>query len=136
MTPTLKQLNAYIRTLKDQLGLKDWEVTYDPNANISEGCKGECTSAPNRKEGGICFVDSLWSDTPEFQREAFVHELIHMHTRDARNVGRDLLYDSRILGQGTYQAVFYALDTALERAVDGIAHSVAVFLPLPPWTKR
>lgn len=134
MIPETSEINVYIRTLGDLLGLRDWVLTYDGSMQFENAdVLGECRSAPNRKDGSMRFQDELFAKTVDEQRNAFVHELIHMHTRDARNVGRDLLYDNRLLSNDVYRAVFYALDTALERAVDGIAFSVAKFMPYPPW---
>ena len=129
---TKDNIQAYIRECADLFGLKDWIVTFEDAKPDGENSLGEACAIQHRKLGKIRVADNFWAETPEDQRYVIIHELTHFHLFDVRNAVRDPLFDSRILSNDAYQLLFYNVDSALERAVDGIAMSIAKWLPLPP----
>ena len=121
--------SAYIRSLADVMGLRDWEIDLAREYAEDPDTGAQCQTTYGRKIATIVFGQGFLACDPETQRYYCVHELLHchtcpVHTAVANACGR-LGSDAFSILDGTHR-------DAIEFAVDGIGVAYAKFLPLPP----
>jgi hypothetical protein len=117
-----KQFGSYVRELADLMGLRDWTVHVSPDLpdNPKHGAEADCTFG--RKIVSVAFSDAFFRTSRDSQRATVCHELVHAHIAQLHH----LLH--RILPDPQWEPYY----VAMEYAVDAMAESWSVHLPLPP----
>ena len=135
MTATKKQrklLRAYVRWVADSMELRDWSITlvYDPPAD--DNCLAHVKCVYGRKIATITFPRDFFDCSPERQRHAITHELVHLHFS-----GLEWQYNnlSDRVAPDVFHAIWGGLQDQLEFAVDAMASAVAKHLPMPKQAK-
>ncbi len=134
-----KELGRYIRWCANEIGLRDWtlELYRDPprqrsNSGDEEVHANVCVTA-GRQLAIIRVAANFRTLTPEVQRNAVIHELLHCHLDQTwRVIGEDL-YGSELLTPGQYRLLKSSFVRAEENATDAIATAVAKHFPLVEW---
>lgn len=120
---------AYLRSLADLLGLRDWRVELEDEPCDSQTAAACVRCIYGQKHAYVRLGRGFDDESPGLQRHYLVHECLHLHLRlldDVMvNVGNRLAPD-------TYSALRDTFDDAEEVAIDGIGWAVSQFLPLPP----
>jgi len=129
--PRWAMLEAYVRQCADTLRPKDWELVILRDPPSDGDAIASCYPTEGRRRATLRFSDEFYSDGPISQRLTIVHELIHCHLSDTRDVVRLDLFRSHALSQREYESVDGALVRQMEYAVDDLAAAFAPFLPLP-----
>lgn len=120
---------AYVRTLADLLGLRDWRIELEDEPDTDESCAASVSITYGQKHALVYFGQKWSGHTPEYQRYYVCHELLHCHMKPLADVVHNL---AGKLGSEAYGVVWGCHDDALESSIDGIGWAVAQFLPLPP----
>jgi hypothetical protein len=124
-------LQQYLRNAADIIGLRDWEISYEPE-----------DSPPDEAEARICALDNqrafiglapkFWTHPPEQQRRILTHELVHLHF-DRFSKFAELIEPQ--LAASTFQLFADGLEQAEEQAVEALARVLSQALPLPKFPK-
>jgi hypothetical protein len=133
MTPRERTvLKRYLRKTADAMGLRDWtfEVRWDTEDDDS-GASVETTYG--RRTATVYFRADFRDETPEFQRMAVAHELIHVAHHGAWWHILKTLPD--LLGSTTYSTWEAAYRQFDELATDTLASAIAPHFPLIKWPK-
>ena len=122
-------LNAYCRTMADELGLRDWTliVNYDTPTIAEENARVDVTYG--RRVVTISWGETFWTETRAEQRQTVVHELMHIHLDAISAVSRSL---AEQLGSFAYSVFSDNEHLQVELATDAIAEAIAHHFPLPP----
>jgi hypothetical protein len=126
-----RALADYIRTIADEMGLRDWDVQLEPEP-CGDGNAAHMRATFGRKLAKISVEkDFKTAQTPEEQRDSIVHELVHCHFESMASMVRCDL--ERIVGQPTDQVFFNGFERQFEYGVDAMACALAKHLPLISW---
>ena len=125
--PRRQAFANYIRLIADDLGLRDWVIVVKDRCPEDPSNSAEAESIWGAKHINILIGDSLLDKDREYQREVFVHELLHAHTAHMNFVLREMLEPAQ----------YQVHRVQMEYMVDALAVRVSKFLPLPtpPFTK-
>jgi hypothetical protein len=134
------RLNAWLRAQADVLGLRDWTLVTQYDADLSpsdllRGTSNEQTPAcemlalHGRKRAVISLARDFSTLPSGEQKHALVHELVHIHFAAARDVVRLELAEARAMGQSEYSLLFWNFDRHLEYGVDALAEVLSKGLP-------
>lgn len=133
MRPTKKQrkaLGRYVRRMANEMELRDWtiDLVYDPPAD--DDCMAHIKCTYGRKRAQVSFPRDFFSLTPEQQRHAVCHELIHCHASGLEwqfnNLGGRVSPD-------VFDVLWGGMKDQIEFAVDAMAAALAKHLPLPEY---
>jgi hypothetical protein len=133
MTDTQReQLTIYVRKLADLLGLRDWELHVE-----QEGPEGPMERActyllDNAHEAYIRFDADRLGDMEQVRSDT-IHELIHCHLQNVRNVVGVDLKKTGILSRDAFDLLKEVHDRQEEIAVESLAVVIAPYFPLPEW---
>lgn len=124
-----KAFGKYVRWCANELGLRDWtiEIVYDEAAADENNV--ECVVTPERHWVRLKVHAAFHTYPPEQQRNAVVHELLHVPFDPASAILRDDLED--LLGKQAHAAAYRAHIRHVEMAVDSIACAIDKHFPLP-----
>lgn len=121
-----RSLARYIARLAVEMGLRDWTFNYH-----TEPCEDHALASVDtvygRKIANVAVCADFDEQTPETQRNAVVHELIHVHFAYERQVVHDL---TEHLGNRRGSLAHDGYSLAHEYGVDGLADAIAQFYPL------
>lgn len=133
MTPKqYRSLARYMAVIANEFGLRDWDVTLhaeepgDGNDGGDALASVECVYG--RRKAHIRVASAFDEVTPEEQRNAVLHELIHIHTEPMRALLRTTL--PKIMGLPAFETFWPAFTQADEHATDAIAAAIGDKYPL------
>ncbi len=124
-------LQVYICDLAARLRLADWRIRLAEEPPEDKDVDAEVWQA-FKKRSTFIRVRAGWMDlSPDSQRDAIVHELLHLHLAEMNAVLDKL---GGLLGQPAWDIVSEQYLVAEEVAVDTLAGAIAPMLPLwePP----
>lgn len=120
----MKGVGDYIRYLADHMRLKDWSFDVEFNPQLEQSLATvECIQ--NRRHAVLAVGPLFLESSPEDQRLAAVHELVHCHLQPTRTFFKTL---SKRLGK-IHETLEENHDNHLESATDGLAAALAAALP-------
>jgi len=128
-------LTAYVRTLGDQLGLRDWDIWLGDWLPPADDKKAEYTPTPGDRHTYINFASDIREWSLEKLRSIVVHELVHLHLCDLGEIVRSDIHDAHLIRQQEYELIWAAFYRARELAVNGISRAIAGFFPLIEWER-
>lgn len=137
--PTPKAIDAYNATLQRLLRIQDWRLTVDhdnqPNApDLPHGVWATVWApTPTKREALVRYNDDLFNQDPETQREAFVHELIHLHLYPLWFHHQEAIKNNSARLRDYASTAYWHSE---EKTTDALATVIAPYLPLPPWTQK
>lgn len=129
LTPGSKeeQVQHWIRICGDILGLKDWDIVYDPSIKVKRGNLAE-TRFQEGTHATIVLSRKFFSQSPELQRLTITHELFHV-------ICYPLQHHDDLVRAAVTNKMFEVLHTSLvgaeEHIVENLARLFANNLPLP-----
>jgi hypothetical protein len=112
---------AYFREVADRMRLKDWTVEVAPDPPADSGALAEVVCTYGRLWATVRLGDGFLVRSPEEQRHAVVHELVHCHTDLAAQIALEAMPEA-------VKAVFRRLK---EHETDALAEIIAPHMPLP-----
>lgn len=119
---------AYVRTLADLLGLKDWRIVVMDAPPDDPDQLAAVSVVRGRKIARMYLCPDWATRSAEERRLGVAHELVHCHiepilvvVESARSAMPEWVFDMH----------YRDVDMASEQAVDGIATAIAPQLPLP-----
>ena len=115
----------YVRALADALALRDWTFELLPEP-CDVGFNAQIEPLRGRKRAVLRLCANFFSLTPEQQRHALTHELLHAHLAPCGFVALDALP----------KRAFSMFTVSLEYGVDGLADALAPLLPLPAFDEE
>jgi hypothetical protein len=128
-----KALGAYIRACADEMGLRDWTLTFKSEPlDDSEGAWARCQPTDGEKRATIEVCKEFRTEDADIQRMAIIHELVHCHMASVQFFARNDL--SEMLGKSG-MLMQQGLERDIEYAVDGIAVAWAEKFPMIGWPK-
>ena len=128
-----KVLTDYVRSVADDLGLKDWAIEVSDEEPIDPDANASCQPTYGRKYATLRFASDFREHKPESQRNTVVHELLHCHLHP---LGEQAEWDlSELIGKSADFAFCKAFRRNLEYAVDGLAGAYSKHQPLIEWPK-
>jgi hypothetical protein len=120
--------------VRDRLGLRDWEVilSHETTAD-NDDCDALASIHPtDGRRRAVLRLDRDFREFPPVeQRNALVHELTHLHHRDATDIIRLTLPVA--LGGVAYNILWENFRQQVELMVDNIAIPIAEMFPVPSW---
>lgn len=119
--PRRQRFAPYVRRLADMMGLKDWGIKIRDENPSDSTALASVTCTYGQKQAQIRITADFLVDTADQQRYVLVHELVHCHLDLPGNIAEDELSEA---SKRNYRRT-------AEMAVDAIARSWAVSLPLP-----
>jgi hypothetical protein len=119
---------AYLRTLADHMGLRDWTINLLNEHPGDERYAASVEVRYGRKYANIRLGKGWEHESPESFRVTCVHELLHCHTKPMQWAFENT---EVLLGTSVYHVARLAYRDAEEVAVDAIASEWANTLPLP-----
>lgn len=129
-------LKEYVTALRDMLGLRDWTIFASHEIpEEAEDCNAIASIHPTdgRRRAVLRLARDFREMSPEEQRSALVHELLHLHHRDATDIIRLTL--PKVLGGAAFDVLWEDFRQQIELITDNIAVAIAEGLPLPRWPK-
>ena len=121
-----RSLARYISTLAVELGLRDWTFNFH-----REPCEDTALAMVDtvygRKIANVSVCADFLHQPPETQRNAIVHELIHVHFAQERQAADD---GFGLLGHEARTLAADAFRLGHEYGVDGLAEAIAKNYPL------
>lgn len=127
-TRQYRSLARYIFSIAKDFGLRDWELTLASDPPDSPSAIASFEAVYGRKRGIVRVSEGFEHESPEDQRNAILHELVHAHTAPAREyINRTL---PSILGAAAWATFDAAYEQANEFSVDAIAAAIADRYPL------
>lgn len=123
-----KALDAYVRWLANEVGLRDWTIRIDRDADGSEGAMASVRVVRGRKFAAIRLGADWATFTPDEVRHTLVHELVHAHTAPLDFIVEDT---ADALGSHAYAMLVVGWNLAHETTVDALADVIAPHMPLP-----
>lgn len=133
MTVDQSVLIQYIRDRADQLGLKDWTVELGDQPPMDEDALAELHPTEGRKWAVIRICSHFGKLSPEEQRSAIIHELLHCHQVPILDIVRLDLYDARVIPASTYDILHSTMRRAAEYENDALCEAISPMFPLIPW---
>ena len=123
-----RSLARYMGQIAKEFGLKDWELTlHDEPPDLDQALASvECVYG--RRVAHIRVAPDFDHYTPESQRNAVLHELIHIHTEPVRALIRTAL--PSLIGAPAFEAFMAGFTQADEHATDAIAAAIAERYPI------
>lgn len=130
-----KALSAYVRTVADMIGLKDWQIIVDRDYLEADDTRAAiCSPVYGRKLGHIQFNRNVRNDRLDEIRNTVVHELIHCHLSQVQSqVECDL---DKILPAKADVLFYRSFCRNVEFAVDGLAAGFCDYVPAIVWPVR
>lgn len=125
-----RALERYVGVLKAALGLVSWNVTVSWTEWADETTDAQVVPVDGRHLATVFLGPGFGTLDFEEQREVLVHELLHLHTAPMVYGVEEAF---KLLPDKAGQLASAQFSRHEEYAVDAIAASVAVLLPLPPW---
>jgi hypothetical protein len=126
-----KAVAAYLRQVADQLGLRDWSISVEPDhPNEADHAAAMWSDYGSRRMKVWCRAD-LIDLKPDEQRATLIHELVHAHLEGLDWYLEKTLPD--LLGRPAWAGVKQAIQQHSEHAVEAIAVSIAPHFPLIEW---
>lgn len=125
-----EELCRYLRWVADELGLRDWTLTLKDEPS-DDDCFASVLPTDGRYTAAISVCRDFRSLSPEKQRNAIVHELLHIPYASAADVVRLDLQDT--LGSNAYWPIFRTFHRLMEYATDGLASAIDKHYPLIEW---
>jgi hypothetical protein len=132
VSPDADDLARYVSAIAYELGLRDWRFQVEV-VSRPKGYHARVHPIEGRRFAVIRFPPDFTELTPQTQRNAVVHELIHCHLAAATDIWR--LDVGRHLGQSVYDAMWSGYKREVELATDTLATAIDHLFPLPPWTE-
>lgn len=125
-----KALGRYLRATGDSMELRDWTFVLE-----HEPCDGEATATVTtlygRKTAYIKVCPEFRERTPEEQRHAIAHELMHCHFDSCHQMVRNDL--EKLLGKPADTAFYNAYLRQFEHGIDASSAAIAKHLPMIEW---
>jgi hypothetical protein len=129
MSPDRRQLWAdYLAHLANRLGMFN-VVTRISRMTAQSGALADCNSLDTRKLHTLRFSETFEDASAEDQREALVHELLHWHFDHPYQMAFE--HTQKLMAYDYWLLFYQEFDRTMELGIDGIAHAIAVFYPLP-----
>lgn len=128
-TDTRLQIERYVDTCKDLMGLKDWKVVY----KVCEEPAKEAEADISPQHGKIAYLrlnKNFFALPPEHQRNTICHELVHLHMS---GIDDCFLSTREALGGSAYVLLDNLYTEASENATQTLSHLLEGILPLPSW---
>ncbi len=136
MTPKeRKAVGTYVRWMANELGLRDWTLAVSRDTSDT-ACYADIDVATQTKEATIRLCVEWTTLSPEIQRRAVIHELLHCHLNRLSNYWE---YVAESVGRAVTDPTSKAHSRDMEVAIDAIALEIAKHYPLlgqPKVTKR
>jgi hypothetical protein len=132
-----KRLKAYIKLLRDELGLSEWALVLEYKTTGDDGdYEAWATIHPReaKREAEMHVAYDFREQTPEKQRYCLTHELLHLYHRDSVEVMRLTL--PKLLGEVGFTAVWEPYRQLTELMVDNMARMLAPRMPLPDIVRK
>jgi hypothetical protein len=128
-----KRLGTYARWIANEIELRDWTIVIsdDPPSNPDHIACMNCVYG--RKRANIHVAADFWTTTPEDQRQAICHELVHIFLKPLEF---NLNNVEQPLGTTAFHLLSEAHRDLAEYAVDALADAIAKHLPLPKWAVK
>jgi hypothetical protein len=118
---------AYIRTLADRLGLRDWKFVVTDHPGETGPNLLDVATVPGRRLAHVRILPLFYEVTAAERRHAVVHELFHCHMNPLLDHAEMLRPP---LGGQTFDMFFQDHVRRLEEGLDAIAGCVAPDLPM------
>jgi hypothetical protein len=127
-------LEVYIRTLADQLGLRDWEIDLDEHLPDVEDAVATCWCVYGRRSATISVCERFRRLSATRQRVVIVHELLHCHFEHCSQIVRE---DAALGSMRREEAELLdaAFTRAFEYGIDATAVAIAPKFPLIQWSR-
>lgn len=131
----MHELDAYVRTLANLLGLTDWAFQITTGTLDSSDNLAEIAPVYGQRRASIHLSPDWQTWAAADLRSTLTHELLHCHTADIAELVEATHADA--LNQHARTVADRTFELALEHCVDAIAVAVARFLPLPQnWVQK
>ena len=122
-----RSLARYIASIAKDFGLRDWDLSLD-----SDPCDDDAIASVNTAYGRKAAVINVAADfehyTPEAQRMAVIHELIHIHQAQIIDLIERTLPNA--IGAAAFLMFNAAWRQAMEHSTDGLATAIADRYPI------
>lgn len=125
-------LGDYARWIANEIGLRDWHLLLSQNPPESDAL-AMIHPTEGRKHARLHVCSDFRTLTPEVQRQAIVHELIHCHLAPANDIIRLDLNRTEMLTKPVFEMIWESYSRMIEYATDGMADEWAKYLPLIDW---
>lgn len=122
----------YVRQLAQELGLKDWEFSFDESPAGDDVYA--TVAVAEGSQARLRLSNEFWVELdPSGQRETLVHELCHCHLwlMEVTELLKELDAPRTVI-----TAVSSVLRLGEEHAVNIFARLLSPSLPLPPWSPQ
>lgn len=132
-----KRLIRYVQQLRHLLELKDWylEVMHATTGDDGDhDAEAKIHPTEGQPHARLWLSGRFLDLTPEDQRHVLVHELLHLHHRDATDIIRLVVPEA--LGQLGNALLWEPFRQHVELMTDRIARAIAPLLPLPTIRKQ
>jgi len=127
-----KALNLYIRSVADEMELRDWTIRLLDTPAPTDAL-GHMTETYGRKVAEIQVCADFRERDAEEQRHTIAHELVHCHLASPTNM---VLNDLEKELSDTADRIFWAsYKRQIEYSTDALASAIAKHLPLIEWPK-
>jgi hypothetical protein len=126
-----KTVEAYARSIADDMGLRDWAIDFNWKRPADEGDGGSIDWPEGRKHAVIRLSADFKDYDPAEQRYVVVHELVHCHFAPMQDTVEEDLQPH--LARPTYDLYSRSFRRTLEYGVDAVAHAIAAQLPYIDW---
>lgn len=131
---TNRQMRSFCKwagAIADEIGLRDWRINIHvapTTASDGNDAAASVTVIYGRKIAHIEISPEFERLDPEEQRHVMVHEFLHIHTRQTR----DLICESlpSTLGRPAFDSFLSGWTLLDEHAIDALASAIARFYPL------
>lgn len=128
-----KALETYARRTADEIGLHDWQVSFNWNRPADDGDGGSVDWVEGRKSIVIRLNKKFRKYDPDEQRYIICHELVHAHFAQMQDTVEEDLQPH--LSRPTYDIYSRSFRRAFEYGIDAVSHVLAAKLPLIEWPK-
>lgn len=121
-----RSLAKYIAGVAVEIGLRDWTLRFEA-APCEDPALATVQTVYGRKIANVRVAADFSDYSPEEQRNAIVHELIHVHFAQQNQAVADAL---DVLGHEAQTVAAAAYRVGHEYGVDGLAYAIAPNYPL------
>lgn len=135
-----KILEGYVYQIADRLALKDWTFHFDWNNPADELNAGAAIHIVEERKHAIVRFNSKFRDySPNEQRHAVIHELIHVHLDPLKTLFENevcavlLSTSDQDFAKGATNVLSSIRDRTEERVVDSLADGIDSLVPLIKW---
>jgi len=128
-----EEIGDYVVALAANLGLRDWVFTIRVNPR-KKGYQAMVVPTQGRRIAQIRIGPEFKTLSPNTQRNAIVHELLHLHHRDTADLIRIRL-GPKVMSQLLYDVVWAQYKELEELATDTLATAIDRMFPFPPWSE-